>query len=316
MEIRELASGELIQDEGAFRMTPMRYHADPCAEPSLSNSVAQLLIDSSPLHAWTAHPRLNPKHVRKTAAKLLDFGSACHRLVLGEGAEIVEVRADAFRTKEAKAARDEAYLLDQIPLLSKDLDRARALAEAAHFQLGNTLDGFSAEVVVAAHGPGGWERIMLDGLSPNGLTLVDYKTTEAGAGASASAFAKTAGNMGYDFQEAFYRKVYTNALPALQGRIEFLFIVQEARPPFALSVLRISEPDVHVAERKVDAAREAWGKCRALNQWPGYPRGVQIVNLPQWSSREWLEREERGETEQRFDPEHPGGDWELARGGE
>ena len=33
------------------------YHADPCPSPSLSSSIANLVIDKSLMHAWRAHPR-------------------------------------------------------------------------------------------------------------------------------------------------------------------------------------------------------------------------------------------------------------------
>ena len=37
------------------------YLSDPCPEPSLSRSIADILMAQSPLHAWCAHPRLGNK---------------------------------------------------------------------------------------------------------------------------------------------------------------------------------------------------------------------------------------------------------------
>ena len=40
------------------------YHADPAAQPSLSATTCKLLCRRFPLHAWHAHPRLNPDYQR------------------------------------------------------------------------------------------------------------------------------------------------------------------------------------------------------------------------------------------------------------
>lgn len=45
--------GEII------RLPSAEYHADPAPEPSLSATLAKLLISRSPRHAWMASPRLN-----------------------------------------------------------------------------------------------------------------------------------------------------------------------------------------------------------------------------------------------------------------
>jgi hypothetical protein len=41
------------------------YHADPCAQPSLSASIARELIHKSPLHAWQVHPKLGNSSARR-----------------------------------------------------------------------------------------------------------------------------------------------------------------------------------------------------------------------------------------------------------
>src|SRR5579885_3028935 len=98
------------------------YHADPAPEPSLSAGIARRLISQSPLHAWTAHPRLNPDH-RDEHGDRLDFGSAAHSLLL-EGLDVCEViEADSWRTNAAKDARDGARASGLIPLLRKDYER-------------------------------------------------------------------------------------------------------------------------------------------------------------------------------------------------
>ena len=38
------------------------YHAGPCDTTSASASILATLYQQLPLHAWTAHPKLNPKY--------------------------------------------------------------------------------------------------------------------------------------------------------------------------------------------------------------------------------------------------------------
>jgi hypothetical protein len=58
-----------------------------------------------------------------------------------------------------------------------------------------------------------------------------------------------------------------------------------------LSALELTEADLTVPMRKVDAAIETWEKCVTSNKWPGYPKGINPAELPPWHNRAWLERE-------------------------
>jgi len=66
------------------------YHADPCPTPSFTQSIAKLILDRSPRHAWAAHPRLNPKWVPDEDTKF-NIGNTAHLRLLGRGKEIVIV---------------------------------------------------------------------------------------------------------------------------------------------------------------------------------------------------------------------------------
>ena len=49
--------------QGIFTMSEEMYHSDKIgSEITLSNSIAKIIIQQSPQHAWYAHPRLNPRH--------------------------------------------------------------------------------------------------------------------------------------------------------------------------------------------------------------------------------------------------------------
>ena len=78
-------------------MTHADYHADVGSPvPSLSSSIANVLISRSPLHAWMAHPRLNPDWRPEPWNKRLDFGTFAHKLLLEGNEDAIAVIAPAL----------------------------------------------------------------------------------------------------------------------------------------------------------------------------------------------------------------------------
>src|SRR5215472_13975214 len=60
------------------------YFSDPIIRPSLTQSLCKILLERSPLHAWYAHPRLNPDYAPDDDTKF-DIGNLAHTLLLGKG---------------------------------------------------------------------------------------------------------------------------------------------------------------------------------------------------------------------------------------
>ena len=112
-----------------------QYHNDQVGDtPTLSASIAKVLLDQSPAHAKAQHPKLNPNYERKTDDKF-DIGTAVHKLLL-EGESVVEIIvADNFRTKVAQEQRDQARAHGRIPLLAKDADQVIEMVQAIAAQL-------------------------------------------------------------------------------------------------------------------------------------------------------------------------------------
>src|SRR6185312_5568438 len=84
---------------------PKLYHSDPCESPSLSSSLAKIIIDQTPKHAFVCHPKLNPNFAPKDDARF-DLGSVAHELILDRGAGFDVVEADSWATKDARKARE------------------------------------------------------------------------------------------------------------------------------------------------------------------------------------------------------------------
>lgn len=288
-----------ISEPGAYDMPAERYHADPCVEPSLSNSIAQVLLDASPRHAWLAHPRLNPAFEREESARL-DLGTVAHTLLLGKGRDLVEVDADAWTTKAAKERRDAARAAGRTPILTKDADRARAMERAAREQLAliegaerafHPLDGLAETVLVWRDIAGPWCRTMIDWTSTDETVVWDYKTTSASA--HPAGLGRRIADMGYEVQAAFIERGSIQINPAFAGRLAFRFVFQEIDPPYLLSVVELDAAGLEIGRKKVAWAMETWRRCLSTGNWPGYPARIATVEYPVFAEQQWLAREQR-----------------------
>src|SRR5258708_36195115 len=81
----------------------------PGCKASLSSHLAHTLLTGSPLHAWTDHPKLNPKW-KEDDDKKFDLGAAAHKVLLEaktfpcdpEAVRVACLPFDDYRTKDAQ----------------------------------------------------------------------------------------------------------------------------------------------------------------------------------------------------------------------
>lgn len=295
-----IAHGPTMEPDGRIAMrldvTPDEYHADPCAVPSLSSSIAKVMLDQSPRHAQTQHPKMGG--VRREDSKVFDRGALVHKLVLGKGRDVVVVEAPDWRTKAAQAARDDARDEGKIPVLEDDYLEAAWAAKAIVEQLdaiGIVLDGES-EVAIAwqelsGRGPV-WCRGMLDHVivRDRRAVIYDLKTCRS---AHPSACARAVLNYGYDVQAAAYPRALQQLMPQLNGRVDFVFIFAEPRAPFAVTPGRLDDVLRTRGEERWTEAYTAWGdRMFAAKRegdvldltapWPAYANGIVTFEAPGW----------------------------------
>lgn len=297
---------------GVHDLSEEAYHADPAPVPSLSASLAKLLIERSPRHAWHSHPRLNPDHEPKNS-DAFDLGKIGHRLVLGAGGDFTVIDADDWRTGAAKGLRDLARSGGQTPILAKHFERAEAMARRVHAQLARhqeaagAFQGGKPEQSLLwteeVDGQTVWCRARLDYLPAGGNVFDDFKTTAASAAASQWG-QRTMWETGCDVQAAFYIRGI-KAL-GLAADPHFRFVVAELEDPFAIAVHTLTPAALAMANRKVEYALRLWARSLAKDWWPGYPPFTAYLDPPPWTEKRWTAREEAGETEPaRFDELYP-----------
>ena len=193
-----------ISEPGIYDIPADDYHADPTPEPSLSSSIAKVLIARTPRHARLQHPRLNPNFERSHNKKY-DIGIAAHAMLL-EGEDVfVEVDARDFKSDAAKEARDAAYAAGKTPLLPHQIETVGAMNKAAHAQLDRheeargIFDHGKAEQTIIWQEAGIWCKARPD-LIVSGGALWDYKTT---TDANPDVWQRQCFNLGADIQASW-----------------------------------------------------------------------------------------------------------------
>ena len=279
---------------GVHQISADEYHSDPCAQPSLSSSIAKIMLAQSPLHAWTACPRLNPDWEPKDS-KTFDIGRAAHRATLGAGSDFCAIPDDilasngAASTKAAKEFIAHARESGLTPLKSGEvvqIEAMRAKIAAKLIALQIDLDPAHSEVVALAKIEGIWCRAMIDNVPADPRApLYDFKTT---TDASPEAAMRAVMNYGYDVQAAHYLDTWKAATG--EDRM-FRFIFQEKDAPFEVAVIEVGPDSLAMARKKIARARGMWANCLNASDWPGYPLGVHRVELPEFFHARWLERE-------------------------
>ena len=282
----------MIDTPGIYTIPAAEYHADPCPTPSLSASIATILIQQSCIHAKSAHPRLTENPIREEE-RHLDLGRLAHALML-EGMDIaVVIHADNYRTKAAQEARDGARLLGKCPILAQELVDVTAMIAACRAQLDTHEQAFEAftdvgkpeQTLIWKEGDL-WCRCRIDWLHLTKPLIYDYKTGKRSA--RPESVSRIAAMDGWGIQASFYGRGLKAVFGADLDPI-FRFVVQENFPPFALSVLELSPADLALADDQVEHAIDVFSDCLQSGVWPGYSKRVQRITSPAYIESAWME---------------------------
>jgi len=270
------------------------YHADPSPEPSLSSSIAKILVNQSPMHAWFAHPRLNPHH-RPEESEDFDRGSAAHSLLLEGDDRMVECSFNDWRTNAAKDMRDKVRLEGKLPLLTKHIGPVRKMVEIAKKYLRESelelqIEDCFAERTVIWQAGRIWKRARFDLQVRDRPVLLDYKSTET---ADPLSFSRQIIGMGYDVQAAHYVEAYeTMHAPPEAPQATFVFLVQERSEPFACSLVGVDPMMLDLGQQKCEFASKLWKQCLDSGKWPGYPRQIAWAAPPAWALENFEQRKQ------------------------
>lgn len=264
-------------------MNAADYHADKDAPvASLSSSIAKILLTQSPLHAWTAHPRLNPDY-RQEEKEEFDYGTAAHAMLLeSDSSGLCVVEADDWRTKAAREARDAARATGKTPILARQLAKVTRMVEAAKGVIGTSefvgiLSRGKPEHTIMWQEGGALLRSRLDLWDASTGVILDYKSA---ADASPDGFNRQIPRMGYDFQGAFYRRAVMMDGAHLDPK--FILLAQEKEAPYDCTFHAIAPSMAEIANAQVERAIAIWSECMRTRKWPGYDKRVHYAEATAW----------------------------------
>lgn len=260
--------------------------ADYHSRPELSSTEARLLLQSPAKYRWRKD---NPPLIDDSPK--FDIGKAVHAKVLGQGAEVVIVEAEDWRSKAARDARQEARAAGKAPLLTREFEAVNAMAEAvlanptARALLSQPGD---TEVSLFTDVDGVPTRSRFDFLpdrTDRRTVAVDLKTT---VDASKREFESSVAKYEYAVQRAWYLddwRVITGELDA-----EMIFVAVEKEPPYLVAKYQVPSVWAEKGHTMANRARQVWAECNASGVWPGYPEQIQLLDEPVWHVYDFEEK--------------------------
>lgn len=264
-------------------MTAEAYHAD--RNSISSTGLRKILAPSCP--AQFKYDRDNPPAPKRE----FDLGHAAHKLVLGEGEEIVVTEHDDWRTKAAREERDEIRATGAVPLLFHEGEQVNAMADTIRqHPLAGPLfapgTGVAEQSIFWTDPATGIRcRVRPDWLKQlPGLTLVvDYKTCRD---ASPDAVSKAIRDHGYHQQDALYTDGIEAAGLADDG-CRFLFVFQSKTAPYLITVRELDTQSRDIGRAKNERALRIYADCVATDTWPdwtGPATEIPTISLPTWAA--------------------------------
>lgn len=284
-----------ITEPGVYDIAAEDYHADPVPGESLSSSGARKLLPPS-CPALYRYERDHGQQPRRE----FDLGHAAHKLVLGEGPELVVIEADNYRTKAAQTARDDAHAAGAVPLLAAEYEQVEQMAAAlrqhpvAAALFNPETGGHPEQSLFWRDQPTGvMRRARLDWLprwSGTGRLIVpDYKTTKS---ADLDAIQKAVHQHGYFMQAAWYLAAVKALDLAGDQEPVFVFVFQQKTPPYVVTVVELDSLAIRIGQALNRRALELFAECRAVGRWPGYSDEVVRLPLPAYAERRYVEEME------------------------
>lgn len=275
------AAGPGITEPGIYQMTNEEYHAD---RGSLSSSGARLLLPPS-CPALFRHAQDTPPEPKKT----FEIGTAAHKLVLGEGPDLVQVDAEKWTTNAVKA--EVAAIRDEggIPLKPSEYEQVHSMADALR------RHPIAAALFDPSRGKpeqslfwrdrrtGVMRRARFDWLPDarsGRLIIPDYKTCRS---AEPSALARAVEEFGYHCQDDWYRAA-ARALGIGDEHTAFVFVCQEKTAPYLVTVVEMDATARRIGAARNRRALEIYAECTEAGVWPGYSDEIAYLSLPTWAA--------------------------------
>lgn len=304
MDLRTLAPGEKITQEGFYAIDIDRHHNQPCDGPSVTSGVLRAMELQTPADVWAFH-KLNPNRYQRpdtdalrmgrAMAAFIEFGIAGLErifLLLPEDRPnrptLAQRRAYEAGTATPAAIRSVEFWEDvandpRIVIKPDELDLIAAMADV----LGNdpaavaVMSGVPEITMAVKHERTGlWILSRPDTVSLDGM-VSDYKRISPG-GKPFSARMVDQNITGYaiDMQMALAADTFaalTGSRPNVVG-----IVAQSSYPPYSVILREIDAEDLAIASFRNERSITRFSECLASGNWPGPGETVGRYQRPDW----------------------------------
>lgn len=283
---------EKITVPGLYDIPMETYHGDCCAGPSVSGSGLVKIEKTSLAHYWWDSYHNPKREPMDTTA--LSFGRAAHAWVLGEpefNKYFVISPYDEFRTKEARAWRDEqtrtvvkAEQFEAIKAMHKVITATPLVRNAF-------VDGKPEQSLIWQDKETGiWLKARPDWL-PNRIQFVpNFKTTRS---ARPSDFERQAFDLGYHQGAALTIEGLKQVLGWTNP--SYYFVAQEKEPPYVSGLFIMRDTDIEWGALQNRRALRRLSDALMKGRWPGYADNAVEIMMPAWAEKKLLDQHEAGE---------------------
>lgn len=252
------------------------------------------LVHPIDVNTYRKHPAINisslkafsrsPAHAlvgfeeEKESTEAMNIGSLLDHKILGTPYLWTTSPFDDFRTKEARAWRDEqtergvtVFKQDAIEIVErmvvavrKHPVAGRLLAEPGKAQVGIFGEFESCE-----------RKGLIDWLPNTTPAIVDLKKCRD---ASKVGFRRQIGQLRYDVQAAYYRDLYRDITGETRA---FQWVCVEDQPPYAVAVYQLGNESLDKSSATWQSWIRQWIACEDTESWPGYNGdSIQIIQSP------------------------------------
>jgi hypothetical protein len=270
---------------GVYDIPAELYHRDPVPGGSLSSSGARKLLPPG----CPAKFKYALEHEQKPKA-IFEIGTAAHKLVLGNGPDLVRIDADEWRSNAVKAEVATVRAAGAVPLKPADYQRVHDMADvlASHPYASELLapdSGDAEQTLIWQDGETGiWRRARLDWFRHDGR-VIDYKSAVS---ADLDAVEKHIHDYGYHMQADWYLDG-VHALGLNTPRTDFTFVIQEKEPPYVITITDLDAVELQYARARNREAIDTYAHCRETGHWHAYSDRPTTTALPSWIERQYLE---------------------------
>lgn len=271
--------------------------ADWNAVPALSYSIAKVLLDSTPLHAWAQHRLLGAKEEEwEPPTDAQARGIVIDSLILGvDQSRLVVIDAPDYRTKAAQQQRDLAYSEKKQPVIKAKLDELKKVADILKDKIGNIWGVPKLRVAwlsdgdVYCHGEldafneaGVGEDLAIPGLDPKAPVILDLKSCSDAVEAASD---RKIYDLAYQLQHGAYLDAIACLRPGLADRVQYVLVFAEITYPYDVRFVMLDPSFADMGRGQWARAVHTWRQCMRNRRWPGSTRQIHRVGAPLWAQR-------------------------------